>query len=142
MITGFTGSRWGMTPRQRDTLGWVLDHERQTGAPGAREFHHGDCVGADEQAAAVARSLGYKIIGHPPLVEKLRAHFPSDEETAPLPYEQRDQAIVDAVMNMLATPHGPEVRRSGTWMTIRYARHRKVPRLIIEPDGTYHLDPI
>jgi hypothetical protein len=139
IICGYTGSKFGMTSFQQQTLNWVLSN--QAGAADEQpKFHHGDCIGGDEQAAKIAKALGFWTIGHPPTDPKLRAFFPSDEERDPLPYLQRDRALVKEVPMLVATPHGPEIRRSGTWATIRYAREAGVPRLIIRPNGTYHLD--
>ena len=64
---GFTGTRYGMTVAQRRTLRSLL-------ANGAgREFHHGDCVGADAEAHDIAVALGIEPVIHPPVIDILRA---------------------------------------------------------------------
>jgi hypothetical protein len=129
-LVGFTGTRRGMTPDQRSAVRLAL---REFAADGS-EFHHGDCVGADEEAAAIARELGYKIVGHPPSNDSKRAFVIADEEWKRKDYITRNHDIVNAVDVMIAAPRETkEVLRSGTWATIRYAQKRKVPMLIVKP---------
>ena len=133
---GFTGTAEGMTHRQDHKLLLVLNYFRKQGY---RVFRHGDCVGSDDHAATMASFLGYKVWGHPPTNEGKRAFNKATkfwEESAD--YLIRDGIIVDKSNLLVATPHGfSEVRRSGTWYTIRYARRVKLPlRIIIWPDGT------
>jgi hypothetical protein len=137
---GYTGTRRGMTLEQKVTLRRLLIQTRNGTDDSRAEFHHGDCIGGDAEGAWIATAIGYRIIGHPPTDPKFRAFFPSDEELDPLPYLQRDQVIVDTGGFLLACPHGPETRRSGTWTTVRMARRAGLPRIIIEPDGTHHRD--
>lgn len=119
MKIGFTGTRKGLTADQLEVVRILL----QGHASGDNEFHHGDCVGADEQAAKLARIFRFKIVSHPPADDKLRAHFPSDEVRDPLPYLERNRAIVDEVDFVIGAPgEVTEQLRSGTWSTIRYAR--------------------
>jgi hypothetical protein len=125
---GFTGTSRGMTEPQRKTVAELLE-------PGA-EFHHGDCVGADAQAAAIARSFGCKLHCHPPEKMQARAFVHSDVVAPPKPFLERNHDIVDASELMIATPNTVvEVLRSGTWATIRYARRKQTPLLIVWPDG-------
>lgn len=130
MQVGFTGTQRGMTEAQWSTL-WGLLVVR---APG--DFHEGDCIGADEQAAKGARLAGFRIIGHPPINSSKRAFFPTDEEWPPAEYLARNKTIVNRSQEMIATPGDFEEQlRSGTWSTIRYARRVGCPCHVILPDG-------
>lgn len=130
MNVGFTGTQRGMTEAQWAAL-WPLLCAR---APG--EFHEGDCINSDAQAAYAARVAGFRIIGHPPTNDSKRAFFPADEWREPLPYLDRNHKIVMASQEMIATPgEFDEQLRSGTWATIRYARRVGRPLHVIYPDG-------
>lgn len=50
-------------------------------------------------------------------------------------YKVRDKDIVDMSERMIATPFCPEIARSGTWTTVRYARKKNKPLWIVMPDG-------
>ena len=131
MTIGFTGTQQGMTEAQivsvTDTL-LRLDK---------LEFHHGDCVGTDVQAAKIAKEQGYIIVGHPPTNEYKRAFFFNDMTRTAKPFIERNHDIVDAVEVLIATPKtAREQHRSGTWATIRYARRNNVLVIIINPDGS------
>lgn len=118
MKIGFTGSRKGMTPDQKDELEFALASLMEHGA---KQFHHGDCIGADEEAHIIARCLGLEVIIHPPTDDKLRAYCDSDLHMIQKPYLQRNRCIVDSCDILIAAPRGPERLRSGTWSTVRYA---------------------
>lgn len=118
MRVGFTGTRKGMTGLQQqqvvDTLGMFRD---VAGARRARaEFHHGGAVGADSQAAAQARCFGFYIVCYPAGTDPLR----------------RNRDIVAACDILIAAPEtDTEERRSGTWSTIRYARTKGIPVVML-----------
>ncbi len=95
-------------------------------------FHHGDCIGADAEAHDIAREFSYGVEIHPPLESRKRAWCSSMLVHDPKPYLERNHDIVDACHLLIACPAGPEVMRSGTWATIRYARRTGVPVVIIE----------
>lgn len=148
MNVGFTGSRNGMTPVQLFVLQGLLmrtftstpEHDLLTAIFAAPdEFHHGDCVGADAQAHKFVRELAMhrhiRIVGHPPDRERWRAFTDCDEWWPMKGYIERDHDIVNVTEPLIATPNGPEVLRSGTWATIRYARTLDRPGTIIYPDG-------
>lgn len=139
---GFTGTRYGTTGEQhkamRQEIGRALRGNFQA------KFHHGDCVGSDAEAHAVAWSLGFGIVVHPPADPKLRAWVhkgdfwdtDTDVVLPEKPYLSRNRDIVDAVSKLVATPDAPERVGSGTWATIRYAHSRGVKTIIILPDGS------
>lgn len=117
---GFTGSRLGMTRKQKSR---VRDLLVEFQARGAKEFHHGDCKGADAIAWWIAAHLGYWTIAHPGMDQTMRAFTNSDEVRLAKPPLDRNHDIVNVSDVLIATPStAKEVLRSGTWATIRYAR--------------------
>ncbi len=127
-----------MTPEQKAQVRDALLLYRQWGA---REFHYGLCIGADEQAAAIAKEIGYTVIAHPgfnpknPDTRLFRSDFDLNDVVLPeKAFIKRDHDIVDAVEQMIATPLSWEEEiRSGTWTTVRYARKKKKPINICYP---------
>ena len=124
---GFTGTKMGMRDIQATSLTHVLISLSMEHLPHAHvRFHHGDCVGADVQAAHIAKTLGWYIVCHPPINPRHRGWFKyNDSIHIPYEYIVRDRHIVDVSQVLIATPHTPyEIVRSGTWTTVRYARKR------------------
>lgn len=142
MKVGITGSRYGLLEDQKPSvammLGFLLAYGSEFGKVAA-ELHHGDCIGVDEWAHRLLRSRNYgvRIIVHPPDNPGLRAYCDDGDETrVPLPYLERNHRIVDACEVLVAVPYEhEEVLRSGTWTTVRYARERFRPIVIIWPEG-------
>lgn len=134
MRVGFTGTRDGMTERQTTALGaWFADHA--FGPTGEHcEFHHGDCIGADDDAADLAEFFACTVISHPPSDSSKRAFAQSNIVLPCKPYIERNHDIVDACDVLIAAPKTLiEQLRSGTWATIRYARKTNTPVVILEP---------
>lgn len=131
MILGFTGTRRGMTDAQAAAVAGILS-DRWAG------FHHGDCVGSDAEAHALARAAGVAVTLHPPTVATHRAFCDGATfELAPLPYLARNAAIVDVCDLLVACPaEMVEQRRGGTWWTWRHAGRLRVRRMLVLPDGT------
>jgi hypothetical protein len=116
---GFTGTQVGMTAGQKEELQHVLMDGVEIGFT---HFHHGDCVGADEQAHDCAKALGYLIVIHPPLNPSKRAYCVGYETREPKDYLDRNHDIVEETAVLIAAPKQRfEVQRSGTWATVRYA---------------------
>jgi hypothetical protein len=90
MIIGFTGTQKGMTAKQAMSLGLLIIKLKPL------EFHHGDCIGADEQAHREVRlhSPKTEIVGHPPLIQNKRAFCKFDREWHPADYLVRNREIV------------------------------------------------
>lgn len=130
---GFTGTRELITEAQYGSMWAVLlwiDPQ---------VCHHGDCVGADTYFHQLAVHLDVNITIHPPTNTALRAFCSTGHRVIypERPYLERNRDIVDASHFVIAAPAGfVEESRSGTWSTIRYARKRKKPLLIILPDGS------
>lgn len=135
MRIGFTGTRHGMTLAQRRAVADILATCRPT------HFHHGDCVGADDEAANMAADLeGVFIVCHPPIDPELRAFNQKHaEERTPKSYFARNRAIVDAADALIAAPRQterpPPKTGGGTWYTVEHAERRGRIVYVVWPDG-------
>ncbi len=125
-IIGFTGTQLGMSEFQKLRLFDVLSRFFQDGS---RIFHHGDCIGADDEAHEIAYSLNYLIVVHPPINDIKRAFCGKNcnnyrvSVLQPKEYLERNTDIVKAADILIAAPKSKkEVWRSGTWSTVRKAR--------------------
>jgi len=129
---GFTGTKNGMNPKQaKEFIRLIKDIEMH-------QFHHGKCIGADAEAHGIISAFrkDCKIIIHPPINTVAEAKIYGNHEELPRkPYLSRNRDIVDACDVLIATPKEmEEVIRSGTWATVRYARKKKKPIIIIYPE--------
>lgn len=140
MKIGFTGTRDGMKQPQMDAF-----YERVCFMDDNIEsFHHGDCVGADDDAARVIHELNcsdncsIKIVCHPPIDESHRAFNEFHDEIRPAKtHFARNRDIVDETDMLVATPREMERQdRGGTWYTVDYARKKGKRVVLILPDGT------
>jgi hypothetical protein len=130
MKIGVTGTREGATIEQIDQITEFL--QLHQGAD--NEFHHGDCLGVDVEAAAIAKELGYRIVCHPPISPEQRGFFVGDETRVPAGYLERDRAIVEATDLLLVVPLQTEWQpKGGTWYTHDYAVKRNKPVKIFYP---------
>ncbi|MHA2064833.1 MAG: hypothetical protein ACXABY_10705, partial [Candidatus Thorarchaeota archaeon] len=127
-LLGFTGTRNGLTPQQHKVLyaflkaTWLEKTEIH--------FHHGDCVGADAQAHAMAVELDFLITKHPPLTLLYSANCDvGGQPMLVMPRKDnldRDDDIAISCETLIVCPKGmSEVRRSGTWYTYRRAKEYK-----------------
>lgn len=131
---GFTGTQSGWTSNQLVHMHMILNRLHRAGF---EVMHNGDCVGSDKQAADHWHSIGGSIFLHPPTVDAKRAFLHAEWSADPLPYLTRNKAIVAASVLLIATPGAMEEElRSGTWATIRNARSRSRPTIIVWPNGT------
>lgn len=132
MKVGFTGTQRGMTDRQLSKVDSML---RALAAPAPiDEFHHGDCIGADEQFHQAVNDPERTFI-HPPEDNSKRAWCHSCHILKPKPYLERNHDIVDSVDVLIATPKtNYEELRSGTWATIRYAMKKDKKVMVIYPN--------
>ena len=126
---GFTGTRHGMSDEQKKEFKKIVTTKE------CEEFHHGMCVGSDEQAHEIAKKEKLKIVGHPPTFKKFMASCLCDITKKPFDYLKRNKEIVDDSDIMIATPDTKEKVRSGTWSTIRYARKQDKRIYIIHKNG-------
>lgn len=126
-IWGFTGTREGMTRRQKRALVGILKD-------GGDTFHHGNCIGSDVQAQDLASSGGLTIISHPSNIPSMQANTQAHVIAPMKPPLERNHDIVDACDVLIAAPRSlTEEQRSGTWATVRYARKVGKPVIILEP---------
>ncbi len=130
MKIGFTGTQKGMTDYQKNELRISLS---TITVLNRGEFHHGDCIGADEEAYGIAIQYGFFIVVHPPINESKRAFTSCDVMLPAKDYIARNHDIVDDTDILYACPDGPEKLRSGTWATIRYALKQKKKVVIFHP---------
>lgn len=141
---GVTGTKTGMKHRQQESFKFLLRCLKAT--YDEVELHHGDCIGSDAQADKFARELGCRIVIHPPINTKNQANCAQqgDKVCEPKEYGERDYDIVDETEILVATPTFGQIFvgkisiytervRSGTWMTIRYARKSATMIFILEP---------
>ena len=137
MILGFTGTRDGMTQRQKDWVVRLFEMYKPVGVV------HGMCIGADAQFHELA--LAYKkeyypqlrIVGRPCTIKRDQMQIRyADFQTVhgEMPPLIRNQEIVDSCTKLIACPKlMVEEIRSGTWATIRYARRSVKHLLLIWP---------
>ena len=136
---GFTGTRDGLNTAQRKSITNLL--QKHIDLDDIIEVHHGDCIGADKDFHDICTSLNkqgifdikqntpdvkqIKIIIHPPNIDTLRAFCKSDNITKPRDYLERNKDIINSTNVLIACPlNDMEIARSGTWMTVRYARRQ------------------
>lgn len=131
MKIGFTGTRQGMTASQSWTFLWFLRRLVRIGD----HFHHGDCVGADQQAHEMARSLGLWIVLHPPEKAVLRAFCQGHQERPSQEYHARNRDIVSEASDWLIACPAGRSEQGGTWYTIKHARQVGRSHVVIWPDG-------
>lgn len=136
---GFSGSRLGMSAAQSK---FVYDFLRQNYVDHYKEdpwFHHGLCIGSDQQAHTIAKGLGYKIHGHPPLDQKFTFQDFGLLDFAVMDsaysYHGRNQRINLASRILIATPYYKHQTHGGTWYTINHARMIRKPHIVFHRDG-------
>jgi hypothetical protein len=129
---GITGTRTGCSLAQIGALSLVLkDHFEPLAF-----FHHGDCVGVDQEGWRLATFLGYVTVCHPPIVDAYRAFTKSGITLDAKSYMDRNREIVLSVDHLIVVPDGAEADRprSGTWQAYRMAMKANVPVTIIRQD--------
>ena len=134
-VAGVTGTAGPVTFWQIQRL-WEL----LTVLPLTR-LHHGDCVGGDAIGHAIwTMERSEPVTVHPPTKPGKRAFCKGDDVRAEAPFLVRDGHIATEVDVLIAVPStAHEVRRSGTWTTVRYARKAGKIIIRINRDGTISL---
>jgi len=122
-----------MTGQQQLALGDLLFRLKPS------EFHHGDCVGADDEAATLAAtaSLPPRIVSHPPSKKAMRAYNRFAKETREeKDYFVRNRDIVDETDQLIACPLQEKRQATGgTWYTVNYAAKLGKVVWFIWPNG-------
>lgn len=133
-ILGFTGTRGGITRQQKEAVIWYLLE--------AAQLHHGDCIGADEQAQALALNLSVDCYAYPGLMDRYWAKTDGNLVVYDRqPELERDRKIAAVCDRLLACPGiYTEEARSGTWATCRYGHAAGKPVIVVYPDGTVDKD--
>jgi hypothetical protein len=130
MKVGFTGTRNGMTDKQKAAVKALLEELHPT------EALHGGCIGADIDFDEMFIGRPIVVTVYPSNIKSMQGNWSHLDivrpENIPL---VRNATIVDLSELMIATPKGEEVLRSGTWSAIRYARKVKKPLIIVWPNG-------
>lgn len=138
---GFTGSQGGMTPEQKDRLRGFLTYAMAT--CGDVEFNHGNCIGSDTEASWIAYEVGCDVHAYPcDIISKWgNAYYGTiwDAHDPPPPME-RNETLASFDLLVGAPEQNEEIRRSGTWATVRRARKRATPVYILWPDGSVLLE--
>jgi hypothetical protein len=135
-IIGFTGSRDGMTYRQKAAVRLTLAKLIDKLGPDAVALH-GDCIGADAGFDALCVGLGIARTCRPSNLPFARAYTGARAVGEPKPPLVRNREIVDDSAVIIGAPSSyKEVLRSGTWATLRYARRVGRQIQIIAPDGS------
>lgn len=123
---GVSGSRYVPTPEALNGLKFLID---QLQSLGARFLHQGCCTGWDEASIPLAQKAGITVVGHPPLDERFMSEIAIARSELLWPYKDyhaRDLDIAFESAVLLIGPRYPEgdprSKRSGTWLTTRYAR--------------------
>ena len=128
---GITGTRSGLSEYQYAEVIKFLNSAFEPGAV----FHHGDCIGVDVEVAWVAKELGYKIVGHPPMKKELRGYFDDDETMPAKNYFARNRDIVNESFVLMVVPWQMEHQdNGGTWYTHDYADKNDKPLVIFWPE--------
>jgi hypothetical protein len=144
MKIGFTGTRKGMSDRQKEALKQLLYHISLV--EDEHIFIHGGCHGADQEADNIVLEFRYseapfRIIVHPGDDSQYKKWIKRDNEEEnrevlnPKPYLVRNKEIVNSSEILLVAPLSivERLTGSGTWMTRRYALKVEKPVIILDP---------
>lgn len=147
MLIGFTGQRGGMSDAQLDEvrgmlIGWGKRNEMR--APVVTAVH-GDCIGADAEFDQLCAEVGIHRTKRPCTMNgeaehPFRAYTDAQTIAEPTNPMARNRAIASTCDVLIACPPTKEeLKRSGTWATIRYGRKYGKRVWVIAPDGSIHM---
>ena len=133
MTVAFTGTRRGLTRRQRDSLQVLLELLLDEGHT---LFVHGDCIGADTEAHRLANSLGFRIHIRPSTAATRAFNSGKVLLPAKSPLERNIDIVEEGDILVACPRHDKEITRSGTWHAVRSARKCQKRIIIVWPDGS------
>lgn len=134
----FTGTRKGLSNDQLLSLDFIVVRLRQQGYT---VHHNGLAIGADTVALYVARKERFYTVGHPVRhKDQNRSLRGMCNELRPVwgkPID-RNHNMVNESQLVVACPFEKEeqIRGSGTWATMRYAKRKGRSLCVIWPDGS------
>jgi hypothetical protein len=136
-VLGFTGTRSGMSFEQKQLADVIIR------AIQPNLVVHGDCTGADTDFHQI--SLAHKDelkIRIRPCNHRSRAWNDGADEITEVksPLVRNLDIVKDSSTLLAAPPTEEELRRSGTWHTVRAARRAEIPRIIVWPSGKVTLE--
>lgn len=138
---GFTGTQIGMTDEQYDLVDSMVKAIKGV-TPALLIAHHGDCIGADEGFHEICAWHGVSTEAHPAALITKRAFKQADIVHPVQEPLARNHVIVDTTSLLIVAPKSVrEVRRSGTWATVRYARKQGKVLWFAMPDGSTMVEP-
>lgn len=123
IILGFTGTRYGMSDRQKAEIRAYLEQHQAD----ISLVVHGDCIGADAEFDAMCDELKMVRMIRPgfstkdPTDTSTRAYCKVELTCEPKGNFARNRDIVNGCDRLLATPFDDK-QVGGTWYTIKYAQ--------------------
>lgn len=141
MIVGFTGTRYGPTVAQHNSMTRLLLHLAVN--HGMTRFVHGGGGHSDTlahhiiTASGLAKHIVVEI--HPgsdvPVSTVVTVPMGNCEILPERPALERDAIIVRRIHGLVAVPMSDRPDNSGTWTTVRYAQEIGCPVVIIRRNG-------
>lgn len=133
MKVGFTGTRSGMTDKQRAAVATLLFKLSPDSSV------HGDCLGADADFDAICKEQQIDCGIRPCTFDNMRAWCDSEVLAEPKrPMERNRDIVADADVMIACPPNYERIRKgSGTWATIGFAQRAEKKLWIVYPDGTH-----
>ena len=123
MIIGFTGTRSGMSSKQKEEVAKLLDSHDMINTT----VLHGGCIGADIDFHELCEGMTREVYpGHSanaPNDLKYRGEYKdADVIHSSQTHFKRNRDIVDRCDILIATPYNDDSSKGGTWYTIKYAQ--------------------
>ena len=135
MIISFTGTQDGMNVTQKTNVIKLIKAQKAK----ITKAVHGDCIGADTDFHNIMSDIFVMndlIEIHPCTATSKRAYNKAPKIYEPIAPLDRNRIMVQRAHLVIGTPGtDSEILRSGTWMSIRYAKKMVRPLVIFYPGG-------